>query len=272
MVNRETLKVGLVELHVAPRDGAPNNRFDAVRGAAERARRERLETVLGVLERRDTRALDLVVFPGWTVVGRTLPKAVLRASGKRVVVVEGLEPDARTKRKSALGYGWTTYVVWRGEIVARARQLFTRSSEASDARAAVLARELEGERVFSHPKLGRTALLVCGEPNVVPEHGPTRVPLFDTVLNPAHTPSTLPAMHRKRARLAERGLLFSTANTHDGWSSRDGTMRASPRAAEWFRLGKREARPDAIDVGPNARVSIVELAARHAQRSARATS
>jgi len=257
MMMKDVVRVGLVELHVAPRAGASAERFAAVAKAAQDDAAGRLRTVLRVLRHVATEALDVIVFPGWTFAGHDVPKSVLAACGERVVVVESMGAPGRAGREKLGRYPWITRVVWDGVVVAEARQLLATAAEATDETAARLASELEGLRAFEHGKLGRTALLVCGEPNVVREHAP---PSFDTILNPAHTPSRLPAMQRKRARLAATGTLFTTANTHDGWAPREGRAQpASRRAAEWFRRGVRGAQPEATAIVPGATLGVVEL-------------
>jgi hypothetical protein len=210
-----------------------------------------------VLQHEKTQHLDALVFPGWTLAGETLPKSVVRACGDRVVVLEGV---GAATGKSKARYPWTTYVVWRGVVVVEARQLLATAAEADEETVGRLVEQLATSRTFVHPVLGRTGLLVCGEPNVVREHAVSTLPALDTILNPAHTPSLLPAMQRKRARLAASGALFTTANTHDGWTPREGRPQpASRRAAEWFRRGVRGARPDAVELAPGATLSVVEL-------------
>jgi len=164
-------RIGLVELHVTPRAGAPEDKLAALAHAAVSDGAARMRTVLGVLAHAQTQGLDAIVFPGWTLAGETLPKRVLAACGDRVVVIEGV--GALGKRTPKARYPWSTYVVWRGEVVARGRQLLATAAEASGENVARLARELAGPRTFVHPRLGRTGLLVCGEPNVVREHAPS---------------------------------------------------------------------------------------------------
>ncbi len=258
MKNKARARIGLVELHVTPRAGAPEDKLVALAHAAVTDGAARLRTVLGVLAHAQTQRLDAIVFPGWTLAGETVPMRVLAACGDRVVVLEGVGGLGKRTPKSQ--YPWSTYVVWRGQIVARCRQLLATAAEASEQNVTHLARELAGPRAFVHPTLGRTGLLVCGEPNVVREHAPSPLPELDTILNPAHTPSRLPAMQRKRAKLAAKGTLFTTANTHDGWTPRAGRARPAARhAAEWFHRGVRGARPERLTLSPGATLCIVEL-------------
>jgi hypothetical protein len=183
---------------------------------------------------------------------------VLAACGDRVVVIEGV--GGLGKRTPKARYPWSTYVVWRGAVVARGRQLLATAAEPSEENVTRLARELAGPRTFVHPTLGRTGLLVCAEPNVVREHAPSPLPELDTILNPAHTPSRLPAMQRKRAELAAQGTLFTTANTHDGWTPRKGKTRSAARhGAEWFHRGVRGVGPDPLTLSPGVTLSVVEL-------------
>lgn len=258
MKTKTRARIGLVELHVTPRAGAPEDKLAALAEATVSDGAARMRTVLGVLAHAQTQGLDAIVFPGWTLVGETLPRRVLAACGDRVVVIEGI--GGLGKRTAKARYPWSTYVVWRGEVVARGRQLLATAAEVSEENVTRLARELAGPRTFVHPTLGRTGLLVCGEPNVVREHARSPLPELDTILNPAHTPSRLPAMQRKRAKLASRGTLVTTANTHDGWTPRRGKARPAARhAAEWFHGGARGAAPDSLRLSPGVTLSVVEL-------------
>lgn len=258
-------KVGLVELHVELLAGtSTTSRSLAVAESAAAAPR-RAAQVEALLADERWKDLDVIVFPGWTLPGTTLPAWALAASHDRVIVLELVdstqmsfatkasktdddETDEETGDDEPLEFPWTTYVLHRGRAVVAAHQAFASGGQASAPRRAQLLRLLgedsPGQRVLDAPPIGRIGLLVCGEVNVVAKRGgvcavPGELEGLDLVVNPAHTPGRLQAMRDKRQAISAGRVLVTTANTHSRWNH-----AAAHVAAECYVDGERLSRGD----------------------------
>ena len=255
-------KVGLVELYVQ-RLGVAESVSAAVQVALKRQLRSREALVRGVLAHKELLDLDVLVFPGWTLVGDTLPSWVAQACGSRVVVIEMLHgsADAVSSKRRAYpkagaergSWPWSTYVVEGGSVVVDGvRQIIVAANDVRDDdganRVDQLMRQLQqggptGRR-FAHSMLGECSVLVCGEVNAaLIEAGAVRVPPrfprdLSLIVNPAHTPSSLNAMRRKREALSAGRVLVTVANGHSRceleWTNEDGSVERDFRGV-WFR-------------------------------------
>lgn len=219
------MKVGIVELHVHARSGSGR---DVVRGIVrDRGRNAKVRASINAAQRV---GCDLVVFPGWTIVARTVPAWLRVLSRDCTLVVECLPPNA--SRSKADGYHGRTHVIRDGRtILGRVQQVLStgvevaRKSERLRLVQAII--DPSARRWSIGPQ--RALLLVCGEVNIVGGGGKARAchraELDDEglpeprlrgpwlVVNPAHTPTPLYAMRQKRAWLSgRRGWLVTTAN------------------------------------------------------------
>jgi hypothetical protein len=256
---RDGVRIGLVELFVHPLRAA--DKLTAIRGAIRRDAHARRAKVLASLRDPRSRALDLLVFPGWTLCGTEVDDEIVGACGDRVVVLEVLH--ARPEKKDA--FPWTTYAIDAGAVVATARQSLATAAEVTPDRRDALCTELGqgGARRFRSRRLGDVGIVVCGEANAQPMSGRALVPDLDVIVNPAHTPSRLEAMRKKRERLSAGRLVVSTANTHDAWTRSDGeAMQRGTTAAEWFARGKRRVLPEPIAIAEGVTLRAVTFARR----------
>lgn len=188
---------------------------------------ERLERVRRVMESPIAEAADLLLFPGWTLVGASPPKWVIAASKGRTVVLEMLPDQGQGNAKKVR---WArTYVLRDGSVIRGGiEQLLSSSDEAwEQGTATTEAHQVALEtRTTRRWKLGggRTAtFMICGEINAVLKHGksfPTpggaQLPGADLVVNPSHTRMGPQAARDKRAFLARDGLVLCTANIYSG--------------------------------------------------------
>ncbi len=259
-------RVGLVELFVEVDRRSRASPAAAVMSSIRRNADTRLREVLDILKDLRTANLELIVFPGWTVVGSTLPVELVEAAKKRTVVVEvlpppsptrgvrGKEPGKATFAKAGKPAGstgeqipWHTYVIHRGVPLGPMVQRIITSADAGRGstpshRALELDGQLRrGERSWSTG----CSLWICGEVNALYGRSSEVSPWVDdlpvdwrVIANPAHTPSRLQAMRDKRAHLSTSGVLFTTANIHNAWTDSGGQRRRAGRqAAELYRGG-----------------------------------
>jgi hypothetical protein len=254
-------KVGLVELYVELLSVSASVSA-AVQVALKRQSRSREATIRDVLAHKELLDLDVLAFPGWTLVGEALPSWVTKACGNRAVVIEMLHGRAdavaskhRAQPKAVAGLGsppWSTYVVQGGSVVVDgARQLIVEANDARgddgvkrvDQLSSQLQRVGPTGRRFSHSMLGEGGVLICGEVNsALIEAGAVRVPPrfprdLSLIVNPAHTPSSLDAMRRKRAALSLGRVLVTVANGHSRCeierAKKDGTVERKVRGPRW---------------------------------------
>jgi hypothetical protein len=230
----------------------------------------RLHDVLRILEDPRTADLGLIVFPGWTLVGKDLPEEVIKAAEDRTVVIETLLPAserlAGLKSKSGKAsfikatkgakswdeeVPWHTYVIHGGEKSEPYSQRIITSAQAGrvgnpSPRVLMLNEELvSGRRSWT----SGSALWICGEVNALYGGGRSEkvepliasLPVkWSIVANPAHRPKGPQAMRDKRAYLSRGGVLLTTANTHNGWEdSKRHWQNAGKTAAQIYRGGRR---------------------------------
>jgi hypothetical protein len=197
----------LVELYVELPHNPYEDAGDAIQDAILSDPDARSDGVRQVLDRLNRIACRYVLFPGWTLVGTTIPRWATDRTGGRTVVIEMLPPLASGKRSKAspIERRWRTFVLRdRRVLIGPAFQLFYSGSQvgepgnpsqaAVDLTAQLLGRQTPTRR-WATP--GDAALIVCGEVNII--HNPddqARVgplvpefPSFDLIMNPAHKPN-----------------------------------------------------------------------------------
>jgi hypothetical protein len=265
MRDNRTYRFALVELYTDLPQGEYEDVGDAIQDAILADPPGRAEAVRRVLDALEDITVEQVLFPGWTLVGWTVPSWVTARSAARTLVVEMLPPlekDRHRKGSPPDDRGWRAFVLREGRaIVGPVFQLFYSGTQVgalgSPSQAAVeLADQLTGrgepDRRWIDPAWPGAALLMCGEVNVIyspttnGEDGPVVAgfPAFDLIMNPAHKPNWLDAMRRKRRYLSRQrpdAVLFMTANTHGPWvkqgkgqQNRRTTAAEAYRAGEWF--------------------------------------
>lgn len=249
-MDRGRLRYALVELRVQiPAGVAYSGAASAVK-AAVNADAKRQAIVEEVLDRKELKTADVILFPGYTFVGKKVPKTIVQKVRDRYVVLELMAldkagddatPKSQWRRTFVLGPG--------GQLCGPVRQWVITSDDAwnnnggaSEETLRVVA-ELDGERAPRRTWSSRgrtdTSLLVCGEVNIAypKQNGSTWAVdprLLDAlaacrvIANPAHTPSRLPAMQRKREWLSERRALLTTANVHNGYMQLKQPRNAAP--------------------------------------------
>lgn len=189
-------------------------------------RQKRLEAVKRVLCCPELKTADVIVFPGWTLVGSKIPMAVRRLIGDREVFIEMVSEDSTDEKSNQAS------VLRNGEEVAGPTwQLFSDKAGAAKG-SARLAAELLGDppegskRRWTGNCETPSALLLCGEVNTITGQrvgGGLKLTPFDkavltalddarVILNPAHTRTNRFEMRRKREYLAAGRLLVTVAN------------------------------------------------------------
>jgi hypothetical protein len=289
-------RIGLVELFVDVKESSHSILPATLMASIRRDADARREDVLNILKDPRAAELDLIIFPGWTVVDTTLPTEIVQAARQRTVIIELLLPSSKASSPKASSpkasspkaslkvsndpgsageqIPWRTYVVHRGKTLGPFIQRIITSSDAGSGDTPSepmldFTNELKGgERTWSDG----CALWICGEVNALYGRGDRVVPWVDdlpldwaVVANPAHTPSRLQAMRDKRAHLSSSGMLLTTANTHGPWKDSAGNQyKAGWRAAEVYREGEpvgwdsaRGKASSTFDVGQH-RVVVVE--------------
>ncbi|MDB4931666.1 MAG: hypothetical protein JWM10_4150 [Myxococcaceae bacterium] len=236
-MERGRLRYALVELRVEVPEGVYWNAAAAVK-AAVNADPGRQGTVESVLDHEAIQSADVIIFPGYTLVGRTVPSVITQKVKGRYVVLELLAPDKSDATTAKGGWRRTFVLGPGGRLCGPVRQWVITSDDAwnddsSPSRESLrVIEELAGERAPSRKWKSRgrveTGLMLCGEVNTVYAQAdgtgwPVDPRLLDAlagcyvIANPAHTPSTLPAMQRKREWLSARRALLTTANLHGGF-------------------------------------------------------
>lgn len=245
------MRVALVELDVdltgVRADGRPLSR--CVREGIGRAP-QRGAQVRAALVAATASECDVIVFPGWTLVGRRPPAWLLAASKHLTISVEMF--SAASARGSS-GRDWQTYVLDDGNVlIGPSPQVIATSGELNDAALhAALLHEIVHARLGSIRGRTDALLLVCGEANVVrgggasrdlrPHGIATRTLQQPLVLNPAHTPGGPQAMRDKRAWLSRRGCVVTTANTFSGLAGHNSKRTAAIAWVRGERVPLREA-------------------------------
>jgi hypothetical protein len=101
-------RVGLVELFVdvkeSPHSNLPATLMNSIRRDADARRGD----VLNILKDPRAAELELIVFPGWTVVDTTLPTEIVQAARQRTVVIELLLPASHNRGGGGKGAGKTS--------------------------------------------------------------------------------------------------------------------------------------------------------------------
>lgn len=262
----EPITYGLVEMFVdLPMNAHNGSAFEDVgavharlRQRCGQAKKDRLADVLRILKDERLAGVDLLVFPGYTLpIGEAaIPKEIRDAIGERVVVLETFGAgDGKTPGKTSISR--RTHVLYDGKALLRPpveQQVITASDAEDGDRVTRVVRELRSDRRWTVRGGARCALVICGEVNVVkhsqtgegwPLHGDLekRLKPIDVVVNPAHTRTSLPAMHAKRDWFARGRVLLTTANLHGEvrvWKFRKETERwriartSSHRTAQLF--------------------------------------
>lgn len=245
MANKRTY--ALVELHVTvSTKGIHNDRSAAVRRAIARDK-SREQAVIDILNDPALKSADVIMFPGWTVrhdaAPDQVPPNVLKTIGSREVILEtfggtGGDKEIRDRWFHVL-HGTTDVLgpISQWVVTANQARLGGGPSLASMNLAAEIASKTNPQRRWSGQNNVPSALLVCGEINVVqagtppyfivPSIGPNLAP-SEVIFNPAHTPTSLQKMRDKREFLSLGKLLLTTANIHSQfryWCWRKSTKR-----------------------------------------------
>jgi hypothetical protein len=272
----------LVELYTDLPHGEYEDVGDAIQDAIRADPEARSQAVRRVLDELGGVAVERVLFPGWTLVGYTLPSSIINRSAGRTLVVEMLPPQdtgLRKKGSPADNRGWRAFVVRDGQVlVGPVFQLFYSRSQVGEVGApsqvaqnlaAQLAGRADPDRRWRDPVWPDAGLMMCGEVNVIyspkpPGRGTPVVqgfPSFDLIMNPAHKPNNLDAMRRKRrhlSRMRPDAVLLMTANTHGRWVKYAGSRgKRRLTAVEAYRDGQK-AEPDRVIKIGNHRVLLFE--------------
>lgn len=199
---------------------------DVIKNAILRAPVARRQAVEDVLDHRELRGVDMIMFPGWTLVGRSVPQSVRQRIGDRDVYLELFEEDDEpdTKGKQAM------ILHSQQVLVGPLRQLFATAAGASTKTVALVA-QLDAtsgkQRRWTLPAARKGALVLCGEVNSVricrdpyaltPLHDglPGALQGVQVIANPSHTRTR---RHRdmgpKREWFATGRTLLTVANCH----------------------------------------------------------
>ena len=199
--------------------------------------------------------------PGWTLVANHVPAWLGPISNGCTLIFECSPLDVRGTKSTRKGgddpaFNGRFHVLRDGRPAVRPVQQVLATAGHVPALGKRLVEELADHVARRWREKTREAVLfACGEVNLVSGGGRSNarwdrdvIPASSVrgrrlVLNPAHTPSTLPAMRDKRAWLSGRGgWLFTTANVFPGWE------RSAHRAAAAWHDGE----PSALE-SPQAR-------------------
>lgn len=256
---------------------------------------DRAIQVQGALSAIEKARCDLVVFPGWTLVGRRIPKWVLDASHGRTIVIELLFPevsgkttkgpkkpgkDQRSGDTESWYADWRAYVIRDSQIIlGNVQQTLSHAWQARDPDfagnlLATLQAPHERRWAISGGCMLDALLLMCGEANLVRAGSrPSLQPRFvasdsetdvlgksKLIINAAHyrspSPKVQAAMEQKRAWLSRGRLLLSTANERSPVD-----QDAAPRSAAIWRDEKLLVPDEQIGSASNFRLSIYQLSA-----------
>lgn len=257
MSNR--LRVAVVEMTILVRSKHDPSLTDTLMKTLQspEGRRERRQQVIAILDALDAREApqtDLVIFPGWTLVGKSVPRWFREATNQWTTVVEMLPSEGGSKAKAYRE--WRTHVLppttTPGSVGVGASTQRLHETAASAVERQALLQDLRRSRdweIVGHPP-AKGRLLICGEVNCVGLRdasmtplikGLADLPLSKVIVNPAHRPpgSALrrAQMNAKRNHLAGQGTLLTTANrfefadTFEGrrWNRLDGSTIAFSR-------------------------------------------
>lgn len=257
------IRYGLIELFVELPERPFPSLSDALASTIQSQPARRLGDVLGILRAPETQRLELIEFPGWTLVGDEIPKEVVAASGGRTVVLEMLpaeQLDAASGKHSVKGAApddeggispitWKTFVIHKGKVLRPVVQKLVTSQDAGRGVAPTKKTLQFQDELSSGARSWEegASLWVCGEVNAIYGRGHSLAPWvpdlplgWRLIANPAHRPNKLPPMQDKRCYLSKQGLLLMTANTHSRWLDASGKSRPRGRiAAQVFHRGHR---------------------------------
>src|SRR5262249_8818650 len=125
-----------VELFAELPQGDYEDVGDAIQVAIRANPEARAEAVRQILDQLDSVTCERVLFPGWTLVGATVPQWVVDRSRGRTLVVEMLLTTASRKRKASTGVSdgrWRAYVIRDGRVlVGPVFQLFYSGSQVGE--------------------------------------------------------------------------------------------------------------------------------------------
>jgi hypothetical protein len=218
---------------------------EGIKKALRAQPQKRNDQVRAIVESMVLDDVDLIVLPGWSLVGIKPPDWLVDRSRGRTIVVEMLNPEqgggAKTDGSSL------SYVLQDGRVALRQlKQMLSSSSEAWEkGEYSTQARETGmtwvEKRRWLLPTGGTAMLALCGEINILQEKAPDealsalrldRVPL---VVNSSHTRMKPQGSREQRMRLSKSALVLVTANTYEAGKASD---RASWEAAEIYWQGE----------------------------------
>lgn len=199
---------------------------DVIKNAILRAPVARRQAVEDVLDHPEVRGVDMIMFPGWTLVGRSVPQSVKQRIGDRDVYLELFEDDDEPDKQGKQA------MILHGQqvLVGPLRQLFATAGGAATKTVALVA-QLDArsgkKRRWTMPAAQKGALVLCGEVNSVRicrdpyaltplDAGlPGALQGVQVIANPSHTRTR---RHRdmgpKREWFAAGRTLLTVANCH----------------------------------------------------------
>jgi hypothetical protein len=214
---------------------------DAIRDAILADPEARSQAVCRVLDELDGVAVERILFPGWTLVGYTLPSWVINRSVGHTLALEMLPPRHAGRRKEGVSpddRGWRAFVVRDREVlVGPVFQLFYSGSQVDEvgapSQAALdLAAQLAGganpNRRWRDPAWPNASLMMCGEVNVIysPKTLVRDMPVVrDTVVRSHHEPGP-------QAELARRHAAETASSVADAAERRAAHDREHARAVD----------------------------------------
>lgn len=225
-------RYALVELFVKVperrRNGAPHAKGwkDVIKNTILRAPERRRRAVEAVLDHLELQKVNMILFPGWTLVGKSVPKSVLKRIGDRDVFIELFEASDESDGKGKKA------MILRGPqvLVGPLRQLFA-TAEGALTKTTTLVAQLGAtsgkQRRWTMPAARKGALVLCGEVNAIrlsrdpyaltPHDSglPGALQGVQVIANPSHTRTH---RHRemgpKRKWFAAGRTLLTVANCH----------------------------------------------------------
>ncbi len=178
MSNR--LRVAVVEMTILVRSKHDPSLTDTLMKTLQspEGRRERRQQVIAILDALDAREApqtDLVIFPGWTLVGKSVPRWFREATNQWTTVVEMLPSEGGSKAKAYRE--WRTHVLppttTPGSVGVGASTQRLHETAASAVERQALLQDLRRSRdweIVGHPPAG-AALLVQRGPARIAEGG-----------------------------------------------------------------------------------------------------
>ena len=237
------MRAAIIELMIDPTvlsSTAKLGHTDALVAALRHQPKRRESIVKAALKQAVDGGAAWIVFPGWTVVGKSAPAWMVAGSKGRTIAFECLSPAvcgpasraSKTVSKNTVNdrdvaefsRPWRTFVARDGAVVVDAVQRL-----ATARRRAVHGRRLIADLQAGDRYFDGGVLWICGEIEILEGGGRSNVrngtglpegALRRTVvLNPAHTKEGPQPSRDKREWLSKGGWLFKSANTFTGgWS------------------------------------------------------